>query len=441
MHSFTRAAALAGLAIAACSGSASSIPIVIRNVTVVDVVAGRVRPNSTVIVIGSRITGVGPVATTTVPRGARVIDGNGRFLIPGLWDMHSHSLWSPGAMRTFLPLYVAQGVTGIRDMGGTLEILRAFRDSVSRGDPAWPRVVAAGAILDGPEPVQADVSIAVSDAASAIRAVDSLLKSGADFIKVYTLLPKDAYLALIAEGRRVGLPVAGHVPAALTPEEAARAGQRSIEHLRDELDSFCAPRDADGCTRLAALLRSERVWQVPTLGVLRFKAYFGDTSLITDPRLQYVSADISAPWLGEREGKLRRGSEYAASKRARYADELWLTGFLAKSGVSLLAGTDAGTSFMYQGFSLHDELALLVEAGLSPLDALRAATLAPAEYLAARDSMGTVAVGQVADLVLLRSNPLANIGATREIEAVVLRGRVLDQRALRAMMDSVAAAR
>jgi imidazolonepropionase-like amidohydrolase len=393
-----------------------------------------------VIVLGSRIAEVGPAAATAVPQDARVIEGGGRFLIPGLWDMHTHSLWSPAAMRMFLPLYVAQGVTGIRDMGGRLSILAAFRDSRRRDDPPWPRVIAAGEILDGPQPVQADISIPVADAVSATAAVDSLAHAGADFIKVYTLLPREAYFAVLAEARRAGLSVAGHVPASVTPEEAALAGQRSIEHLRDEIEPFCSPRDADGCARLTTVFRAARTWQVPTLVVLRTKAFFDDTTVTTDSRLRYMPAALRKEWLDARQLKVRRGRDYVASKRARYADEVWLTGFLARERVPLLAGTDAGSAFCYPGFSLHDELALLVDSGLTPLDALRAATLAPAEYLAARDSMGTIAVGQVADMVLLRSNPLANIGATREIDAVVHRGRVLDRRQLDNLLDTVAAA-
>lgn len=404
--------------------------VVIRDVTLVDVVAGTLRPHMTVVVVGTRITDVGPATGIRAPRGARVIEGSGRFLIPGLWDMHSHSLWSAEAMQSFLPRYVAHGVTGIRDMGGRMSFLAAYRDSLRRGDPPWPRVIAAGEVIDGPEPVQADISIAVSDAASATAAVDSLARGGADFIKVYTMLPREAYDAVLVAARRAGLAVAGHVPAAVTPEEATRGGQRSIEHLRDEIEPFCSPRDPDACARLAETFRTARTWQVPTLLVLRHKAYFDDTALTADPRLRQLPASLRQEWLAEREGKLRRGSAYAASKRARYADEQWLVGFLARAQVPLLAGTDAGVAFSYPGSGLHEELALLVDAGLSPLEALRAATLAPAEYLAARDSMGTIAPGQVADLVLLRSDPLTRIGATREVEAVVLRGRVLERRAL-----------
>ncbi len=414
-------------------------PVVIRDVTVVDVVSGKLRPHSHVIFVGSRITEVGPVAGTTVPPGARVIEGAGRFLIPGLWDMHSHSLWSPEAMRSFLPLYVAQGVTGIRDMGGRLDLLSDYRAAMRQGDVAWPRVVAAGMVLDGPDPVQADISIAVSDAPSAIAAVDSLKLAGADFIKVYTLMGREAYFAAVEHARRVGLRVAGHLPAAITPEEAALAGQASIEHLRDELAPLlCTPLKTDDCVRLAALFRERQTWQVPTLVVLRNKAHFDDPSHATDPRLRYLPPGLRTEWLAERNGKLGRGSDYLERKRAWHSDEVWLAKTFVGENVPMLAGSDAGVAFSYPGFSLHDELALLVEIGMTPLEALRAATLSPADFLGERASMGTIEAGQAADLVLLRENPLANIGATRKIETVVLRGRVLDRQDLDKLLDSVA---
>ena len=199
-----------------------------------DVATGELVEGSNIVLDGSRIAAVG--ADIAFPPGAEIVDANGLYAIPGLWDTHTHSVWSPEALETFLPLYVAQGVTGIRDMGGTLQSLAAARDSLRAGRVAWPRIVAAGLIVDGDEPVDASISVGVGDTASARRAVDSLARAGADFIKVYTLLERDVYFAVVEAARAAGLPVAGHVPASVTPEEAARAGQRSIEHLLDELD-------------------------------------------------------------------------------------------------------------------------------------------------------------------------------------------------------------
>jgi len=386
---------------------------------------------------GPRIAVVASAAGFAVPGGARVVNGRDRFLIPGLWDMHSHSLGSTEAMRTFLPLYGALGVTGIRDMGGHMDVLVAFRASFKQDSPLWPRVVAAGQVLDGPTPGQPDISIGVSDEASAVTAVSSLARAGADFIKVYTLLPRPAYFAVLAEAKRAGLPVAGHVPASVTPEEAALAGQHSIEHLRDEIEPICSPRTAE-CARMAKLFRDRRTWQVPTLVTLRSKAFFDDPALTADPRLRYIPARIREEWLAERQAKMKRGGAYARVRREKYAGEFRLTQFFIQQKVPLLAGTDAGVAFCYPGFGLHDELELLVQAGMTPLEALRAATLAAAEYLGTSGT-GAIEPGQMADMVLLRSNPLKDIGATRQIDAVVVRGRFLDRRGLDSLLAAAAA--
>jgi imidazolonepropionase-like amidohydrolase len=411
---------------------------VIRDVTVVDVANGQLLPHRVVVISGASISSVQELRAFQPAPGARVIDGAGRYLIPGLWDMHSHSLWSEEAMQSFLPLYVSQGVTGIRDMGGRLDLLARYREQMANGHPNWPRIVAAGQVLDGPEPVQKEISVAVADVAAAVAAVDAQAAAGADFIKVYTLLGREPYFAVIAEAKRLGLPVAGHVPAAISVAEAAEAGQRSIEHLRDELGPLCRPTDPAACERLIAVFHRHHTWQVPTLVVLRNKASFADPALATDPRLRTLPPSLQAEWLAEREGKLRRGPDYLASKQAWYADELWAARELVRAQVPILAGSDAGVAFSYPGFSLHEELALLVTAGMTPLQALRAATLAPAEYLDARDTRGSIEAGQDADLVLLRANPLADIAATREIDGVLLRGRWLDRSALDALFAEAA---
>jgi hypothetical protein len=227
------------------------------------------------------------------------------------------------------------------------------------------------------------------------------------------------------------------VPGEVTPEEAARLGQRSIEHLRDELEPYCTRSTPAGCRDVLAEFKRDGVWQVPTLHVLRMKAVLNDTMLAKDPRLEYMPAAIRRDWLATQEARIRRGPSYFVFRRDRFLDESWLVGRIFHDQGHVLAGTDAGVHFSYPGFSLHDELALLVEAGLSPLEALRAATIEPARFLGQEDSAGSVKPGARADLVLLGENPLASIGATRAIEAVILRGRLLDRVALDRMLAEV----
>jgi imidazolonepropionase-like amidohydrolase len=411
--------------------------ILIANVNVVDVVAGRLLAERDVAVTGGQITGLAPHASgSPAPGVTRVIDGTGKYLIPGLWDMHVHALWAAEALPAFLPLFVSQGVTGVRDMGGSLEFLRAARDSIARG--AWyPTLVAPGPILDGPEPVQAGISVAVNDSARGSEVVDSLVDGGADFIKVYTLLPRAAYAGVLAAAQRRNRLVAGHVPADVPPEEAARRGQRSMEHLRDELEPYCTRDTRSRCIPLLEVLKEHRVWQVPTLHALRMKSILDDSTLTQDPRLEYLPPAIRQEWRSIRASRARRDTAYFQEKRARVEQEIWLVGLIFRDQGHILAGTDAGVAFSYPGFSLHDELALLVQAGLTPLEALRAATIEPARYLGMEDSVGTIRVGARADLVLLRENPLSAISATRTIESVILRGRLLDREGRDRLMAGV----
>jgi hypothetical protein len=220
----------------------------------------------------------------------------------------------------------------------------------------------------------------------------------------------------------------------VTALEAADSGQRSIEHLRDEVEPLCKAATDPACVRLLGALRARPTWLVPTLVVLRVKAILDDSSLVRDPRLGGVPALVRNAWEAIRTGKQTRPPAYWREKRTRFFGELALTGAAWRDSVPLLAGTDAGALYTYPGSSLHEELAQLVRAGLTPAAALRSATLAPAEFLGATDSLGAVAAGKVADLVLLGADPLADIGNTRTIEAVVVRGRLLR----RAALDSLA---
>jgi imidazolonepropionase-like amidohydrolase len=401
------------------------------NVIVIDVVAGAARPDMTVLILGNRISSVMPTGQTPKDQNLLVVDARDKFLIPGLWDMHVHALWDKKVAENFLPLFVANGVTGVRDMGGKMDLLRWFRKQYEAGSIVAPRVIAAGPILDGPLPVHPDVSVAVRNEEEARKAVQSLARNGVDFVKVYTMLPREAYLAIVDEAAKLGLPVAGHVPASVSAIEAASLGQRSMEHLRDEIEPFCTRRESAKCQDLLNTFRRQSSWQTPTLTLLRAKSIVDKPDLPADPRLAYVIKMVRDEWGNLRAKKLEQnGLSYFLEKQARLEDELWLVGEMQRADVPLLAGTDTGVLYSLPGFSLHDELELMVDVGLTPVEALRTATINAAEYLDATDDFGRIEQGKVADLVLLRENPLQHIGNTRSIEAVVCNGELLDRRAL-----------
>lgn len=454
----------------------------------VDVETGTLRPGLDVAIIDGRIARLEASGgeAPSPPAGIPVVDGAGGYLIPGLWDMHGHVLptagsapgawWEPDP-EVALRLLVAHGVTGVRDMWGSLEAAaRLARERRTRGRP-WPHVLTPGGILDGPVPYHPDL-IPVGSPDEARAAVDSLAAGGADFIKVYTALPPDLLGVVIGRAGEHGLAVAGHVPAAVPAAEAAREGMRSFEHLygvlegcsSDEpallaenvafLDARAAGRsttredrswfrhllgtqDDARCDGLLRLLAREGTWQVPTLAALEGVFRLRDPFAADDPRLAWVDPRAREFWGPSSYDETRNFADADWELRRRRLDRVRaVVGRMAELGVPLLAGSDfhPTIAFTFPGASLHDELGLLVEAGLTPLEALRAATSGPARFLEARDSLGAVATGHVADLVLLDADPLADIGNTRRIRGVVLGGRWLPRDTLDAWLADVAAA-
>ena len=463
-----RGIAIAALAAAACTSRAEESAIAITHVAVVDVVTGATHPDNTVVVEGSRISSVGPADSAVVPRGARVIDGHGKFLIPGLWDMHVHAFVY--VFSDFSgPLMIANGITGAREMGYYVDTTLRWRSDIAAGREVGPRLI-VGVRVDGKVTKAAFVSH-VATAADGVRAVDTLSrrKDGsrrADFIKTYSWVPRAAYFGVAGEAKKLGVPFAGHVPYSVSVVEASNAGQRSIEHeddlmracssrdstLRATLADTAAMRDTDPveqaraqasvmrissdqrrCAAVISSLARNHTWVTPTLVVYQPYVHAFDSAGEHREREHYAPGLVKAGWF-------RRAAAF------KPADSIVMRSFfsfdrtrdLRNAGVGLLAGTDSPQPFVYPGFSLHDELELLVKSGLSPLEALRAATYSPAQYLNALDSLGTVAKGKLADLVLLDANPLSDINNTRRISAVIANGRLFDSAALARLLNHVA---
>jgi len=425
----------------------------ITHVTVVDVASGKKLPDQTVLIQGERILSVAAFDSANQPQG-RVIDAHGNFLIPGLWDMHVHI-----QDLEDLPLYVANGVTGVRLMFGSKHT-PSLRAKLATASVA-PEVIFGSAIVDGDPPVW-EGSIIVRKPEDARRTVDEIRADGADFIKIYNDIPRDAYFALAEEAHKQNIPFAGHLPYAVRAAEASGAGQRSIEHL-DGIAIACSKReqsiikelrplhylekmnliaealksfDASQCQALFAQFRRNGTWQVPTLTVHRGMAFLNDGHFTSDPRLAYMSGDVRHRWQPENDFRFRRWApaEFELHRSLFKADKQ-IVGLMFRAGVPLLAGTDAMNPFCFPGFSLHDELALLVESGLTPLAVLQAATIRPAEFLGRTEELGLIAPGKRADLVLLSADPLADIHNTTQIQAVWLRGKYFDRGALDHLLE------
>jgi imidazolonepropionase-like amidohydrolase len=395
--------------------------ITIDNVTIVDVVNGRLQSGKTVVIEGKRIARIENANPAT--HAAATLDGTGMFVIPGLWDMHIHAYFTNDTARfhstseVMFPLFIVNGITGVRDLGSNLDAILAARDSVATGKLIGPRMLVSGPMLDGPTTrYAAAIKVATPDEGRA--AVRMLKERGADMIKIQSLISKDAYLAVADEAKRIGIPFEGHVPNAVTGMEAVTAGQRSFEHMIGVSDTNSA---------LIAALARGKVWQCPTV----INSVGTAADFLSDPGLPFWLKSSVESW---RRAALTRVPVTDSAARAADARANRRLGFIKRmfdAKIPFLAGTDAPAGYdLVPGASLHRELGLFVRAGLTPLQALQTATLNPALYFGKSAEWGAIAPGKTADIVVLARNPLADIANTRAVVAVVADGRYYSPRAL-----------
>jgi Amidohydrolase family len=456
---------------------AAKIPLAITHVTIVNP-QGTPQKDMTVVVSTGVIEWIGgssdnhrPVHTDELQ-----LDARGEFLIPGLWDMHTHVAgisadpeWSKSVL---LPLLVANGITGIRDMGGDLRALQRWRREIASGALLGPQIVAAGPMLvPAPPPGKAKSTdpsmVQIGSAADARLAVDLLQQQGADFIKVIQL-SREAYFAVAAESKKDGITFVGHIPRDVTASEASASGQKSIEHiiysslaldcssqeadLRRRMQDAAAKRDGSdaavyddadktfspqkAATLWATFVRNG-TWVTPTLYPISTLAHAPQQSP-DDPLLAYVPLALQKEWRPMGPASQKELADAAWWER-QYENDRKLTGEMHRAGVPLLAGSDSLDRYVFPGSSLHYELAELVAAGLTPQEALQTATQNPAEFFG-REDIGTIAAGHSADMILLDADPLQKIENTQKISGVVLAGRLLQRKDLDALLTQARAA-
>ena len=475
----TRRSYLAAIAMTASAAGCASTPrnaapvdadVAVTNVTVVDVDRGRLLPGYTVTIKGDRIATVAPVSRTQLGTTTRVIDGTGRYLIPGLWDMHAHLGASGNPLMLELPLFTAHGVTGLRVMGSPREPalvarMRQLQTAIANGTLAGPRIIAIASWAVNGEAGITDSMPPFFKARTRDegRALAQYFKeNGYDLIKIYNNVSREGYLGLTDEARRLGLTFAGHEPSSLSAIELSNAGQKSIEHSRIFLFD-CFPGadsvhkgllrlggtalrrrmvdeyDPSVCNEVFRTFARNQTYITPTHVTRRMDAFAHDSAFRNDPRMKYLPARQRMAWLADANGMV--ASDPSDAGRRAYMDfyrkGLALTNDAYRAGVPVILGTDAGDSFVFPGAGVHDELGELVKAGLSPAEALRAATSTSAQYFGRTADFGAVAPGRFADLVLLDGDPLANIANTQRIRAVVRGGRIFDRPALDSMLAQV----
>lgn len=425
--------------------------LVIENVSIIDAVSPSVQPNKTVIIIGNRINAIGEKGKISIPKKAKIINGKGKYLIPGLWDSHVH--FNSG--KTFLPLFVANGVTSVREMGGDLQQVKQLREQVANGQLLGPRIKMAGTILESERWINWATGLAKKDNDAkfledlskriglvnpdhARETVKKLAEAGVDLIKVRNTHSAETFLALLSEAKKYGLPVAAHAPR-MNLISASDGGLKSVEHV----DTVAITRGDLDLKELARAFARNGTWYAPTLLVQKswrltpketLSKILNDVDGKIDKRNLYVSRATLEKWKRDFEMQKNEGSFDWAEQTRKGMSEFRT---MREEGVGVLAATDFGAVLTYPGFSLHDELeALVKEGGLTPFEALQSATKNPPYFFNLQNEIGTIEAGKLADLVLLTANPLENISNTKKIDSVVLNGKYLSQSDLQGLLKT-----
>jgi imidazolonepropionase-like amidohydrolase len=463
-------------------------PLALTHVTVIDATGKAPQSDMTVVISGDRIGALGKTSRVKIPPGAEVIDATGRFLIPGLWDSHIHLTIFAGQEVTrnvLAPLLIAQGITTVREMGGDWQRIQQLRQEIASGAVIGPRIFAPGPFVDGPQP--ADVNfLPVGNEAEARAAVRKLKAQGVDFIKVQANLSPETYRAVLDEAKPTGILVAGHIPEAVSAFEVARAGQRSVEHsspvlpgdagimlacsskeaeLRAELAALkkaaadqqadrqqlrqrqqklqrdlATTYDARKCAGLFALFNQNHVVAVPTLIWAKRVLPLDANDLPREEALKFIPASIRSKWEQRRNQRIKASTpDDFALRRLLLEKSRDLVSAIRLAHVKLLAGTDAVDAYTLPGLSLHQELEVFVEAGMTPMEALQAATRDAAEFAGKLDILGTVERGKIADLVLLDADPSQTISNTQKIHAVIVGGRLITPAKRQEMLAAIEA--
>ncbi len=448
--------------------------LIISNVNIVDVENMVVNSNQTIAIENGKIVSIIPHATSLEIKAETLIDGTNKYVIPGLWDMHAHTSSDSNTREILFPLFIANGVTSIRvlaadcfepcwELDMDINQSKKLQAEVKYGKLIGPRAILGSTYIHGAEPGKSSTVQAPGTKEHGKELVHLLIDRGVDFIKIYDELPRDAYFGIAKEAKKQGITIAGHVPVAVKASEASDAGQKSIEHccagslfeecssLEEELRKQVVelvqsrePKDMNKlilemvksyddvkCQAIFQKFFTNGTWFVPNLLAGEKHTRSGWQA---DPRLKYIPKKELKWWYNnEASTSELYGQSYPEIRQKRFK----IVRDMHKAGVNLLAGSDCGIYGVFHGSGLHDELTLLVEAGLTELEVLQTATIKPAEFAQQSDSLGTIEIGKLADLVILDKNPLEDIRNTQKIDAVITNGRYLSRATIDSLLLSV----
>ncbi|MEP7317741.1 MAG: amidohydrolase family protein [Panacibacter sp.] len=434
--------------------------LLIEHVTIINGKGKAPEKDMQVLIEGSRIISVSK-KKPSVKAGAKIINATGKFMIPGLWDMHGH--FNKIADQA-VPLYLACGVTGVRDMGDGFDYVKKLKEDITSGKLTGPRIIFSGTIVESPQEVKRmrewatksgdnDTAaaiwkgrIVVGDSLSAFQAIKSLSEKGVDFIKVRNYASKEAYGFIQQAAKKYHLTVSGHAPWIVDPIDASElsAGPSSFEHgfYPDNIDA----KDPAYRSKLISTFIAHKTALVPTLiayenrsvSIDSVQAVINDPTTIIDPRRKYISGELVNFWKAGFKDRAIEKRENLAQWRVVLKSLAAETGKLHKAGIWVMPGTDVSVTWVYPGFSLQDELILFVErVGMTPMEAIQSATIVPAKFLGIEKDLGTIETGKLADMVVLDANPLIDISNIKKIHAVIANGNYLNSTTLQKNLKSL----
>lgn len=418
-----------GILLGGLSLHGQQTPVAFVDVTVVPMDRERLLLHQTVVTENGRITALGAVQTIRLPKVTQRIDGRGKFLMPGLADMHVHLNVRGGdglvTNEEYATLFIANGVTTVRNMWGNPDIL-AFRRAIEQGSIIGPQIYTTGPLTDGNPPIWR-LSRVVETIPQAIDAVTSDKREGYDAVKVYNHLSLEVYQAIVSTARKVGLPVYGHVPNRVGVEGVLAARQDSIEHVEGYLEALDRNQSPDKASELVAATRSAGTWNCVTLVFYQGSVPADEAErLLAKPSMRFMPPKVISAWRDN--PQLRALTPYQFGRLRLYDEKRnKFVKALHEGGAKILLGTDTPNQFVVPGFAVHDELRNLVNVGLTPYEAIKAGTSDAAEFLKSQNQWGTVAVGLRADLLLLDENPLHDVGNIDRRVGVMVRGRWLPE--------------
>lgn len=421
--------------------------LLIKNTSIIDVIKGSLISGQDVLINGERIFKIIPTSSEKI-NAKQTIDGSGKYLIPGLWDMHTHNWWQ----LHFSNFYVANGVLGVRNMYTPMIFINPLKDSIDNNLIIGPKYFAAGRVLEGPNPNYPDWLVV--DSINKINsALDTLQLEKSDFVKIYNKIPRDVYFELVKEVQRRGMSIQGHLPMAVTAIEASNAGQKGFEHLlgipdlcthqplfenkydynwylavMKEDDYGTMQIDEQLASETFAILKKNNTYVCPTL-VVWYSYLHPDTPFEDNIILKNFPDEMADFWGKVINSYREKDESYKQMALKKYETLKKTTYLLYKSGVPLLTGTDAMNPYCYPGYSLHREFELLKECGIPDFEILKMATINAAEFFNLTD-YGQIKEGFIASMVLLNDNPLKNIENTKKINSIILKGKVLEPTAL-----------